>query len=790
MTLTQRRNRWVVQLGAVGLAAVLTVSGGVGLLLAQSPLAAPTNLMGDALSESAIELSWQDNAADETAYRIERSPFNSLRWEEIASLEADTTRYVDADLPCNTSYFYRARAYRATDETYSPYTVLINAVTGACPPSDVQPFSDTFSTPSLRPGWRFYDPSEALGPPAARATLTLTGTNAEISIPGGYPHDLWREPDNLAPRLLQATPNTDFALEARFESVPSTRYQLQGIIVQETDSIFLRMGTFYTGSSLNAFAAYINGPVGRNPINLPITGVTDQIFLRVIRTGDDWNFLYSADGLTWTSAGTFNEPMRVTEVGFYAGNSFDPPPSFRASADYFLNLADPIRDTDGFGEAPPPPPDLPEGLSAEVADDQVRVTWDETSLSRGQYLIERAANPDAGWDQIDAADVGETSYADTSVSCGLSYVYRIRALRDDDGRMSPYSEPVPVETAPCVDDPDSPTIDVYYADEADTLTFGQIGNPARWLNVLGNVSDPDGLASVTYAFNGGLAETLPLGPDTIRLVYPGDFNIELDRFSIPSGRYVVQIQAEDTTGAVAYRNVTIDYTDSNVWPIPYSIDWREVENITDVAQVIDGVWELTPEGLHIVKTGYDRLVAMGQDSWQGNFEAVLTFSVHDGPLHSASGMVLGWTGHEGTDRPRTRWPLEALAWLNSSSNSFLERITTFPGTVWAQLPVPDGTLDVSYTLRARTERIGNGISRVAQRMWRSDQPEPETWDISADVPSHDGSLLLVTHLTDVTFHTIDIMPLQTDRPPTPPTPLPTITPRAPVATPSPTPPPG
>jgi hypothetical protein len=58
----------------------------------------------------------------------------------------------------------------------------------------------------------------------------------------------------------------------------------------------------------------------------------------------------------------------------------------------------------------------------------------------------------------------------------------------------------------CANDPGSPTIDVYRVAEASTLYVRRIGNPALWLNVIGNVSGVDGLDSVTYSFNDGLAQ--------------------------------------------------------------------------------------------------------------------------------------------------------------------------------------------------------------------------------------------------------------------------------------------
>jgi hypothetical protein len=272
---------------------------------------------------------------------------------------------------------------------------------------------------------------------------------------------------------------------------------------------------------------------------------------------------------------SFTQPLLVTEVGFFAGNH-DPSPPYRGSVDYFMNLASPVADTDGVGADSPAPPDSPVGLQSVPGEGQIALTWDAArDVDTGEYLIERTTNADLeAWTEVARVAVGETGYQDATVGCDLNYQYRIRVYRAEDGRFSPYSDQVEAPAGACSYDPAGPVILVFYVDDQDVLSFGRIGNPARWLNVLGNITDPDGIESVTYVLDGGLERPVPLGPDDLRLEYPGDFNIELDRFALENGRHSVLIKATDTTGAVTYRPLTVDYTNENVWPIPYSVDFR------------------------------------------------------------------------------------------------------------------------------------------------------------------------------------------------------------------------
>src|SRR6266436_2279722 len=74
---------------------------------------APTNLAASAVSSSEIDLSWQDNSTNETAFKVQRS-LNGSSFSEIASLGANVTSYSDTGLAASTKYYYRVRSYNNT----------------------------------------------------------------------------------------------------------------------------------------------------------------------------------------------------------------------------------------------------------------------------------------------------------------------------------------------------------------------------------------------------------------------------------------------------------------------------------------------------------------------------------------------------------------------------------------------------------------------------------------------------------------------------------------------------
>ncbi|MEL6537425.1 MAG: PHB depolymerase family esterase, partial [Bacteroidota bacterium] len=80
-----------------------------------TPIATPTNLAAIAQGEDAIDLSWTDNASNETAYRVERSANGSGPFATIANLGANASSYSDTGLMASTTYFYRVVASNGTD---------------------------------------------------------------------------------------------------------------------------------------------------------------------------------------------------------------------------------------------------------------------------------------------------------------------------------------------------------------------------------------------------------------------------------------------------------------------------------------------------------------------------------------------------------------------------------------------------------------------------------------------------------------------------------------------------
>ncbi|MDF0717303.1 BspA family leucine-rich repeat surface protein, partial [Muricauda sp. 334s03] len=304
---------------------------------------------------------------------------------------------------------------------------------------------------------------------------------------------------------------------------------------------------------------------------------------------------------------------------------------------------------------------------------------------------------------------------------------------------------------------DGPIVDIWYGD---TQAYGNNGIPQAWCNILGHVSDEDGsISTFEYTLNGGTPVALSIGPDNRRLLASGDFNIDLNVEDLVPGANTVEITAIDNDANTTTKTVTINYTDGLVWPNPYSIDWSTLNDITevnDVSHVVDGKFELTPDGIRTSEPGYDRLIAIGNHTWD-NYEALVPITIHDMPGGAGVGVLLRWKGHTDTpvncDQPKCGYePLGDIAWYRPGRLEFYEGNNA------------SRTLsnEVTYMLRTSVETNAlTGESLYRLKVWEQGTTEPIAWDLEHTSNTSDeqqGSLMLISHLADVTFGDVTVTP--------------------------------
>ncbi|MCU7878040.1 MAG: DNRLRE domain-containing protein [Candidatus Thiodiazotropha sp. (ex Lucinoma borealis)] len=91
---------------------------------------APSGLLATTAGSDSINLSWSDNADNETQYVIERS-LDAAAWTSAATLNANTSGYTDPNLNAATTYYYRVKADNGAGS--SAYSNVSQATTDDAP---------------------------------------------------------------------------------------------------------------------------------------------------------------------------------------------------------------------------------------------------------------------------------------------------------------------------------------------------------------------------------------------------------------------------------------------------------------------------------------------------------------------------------------------------------------------------------------------------------------------------------------------------------------------------------
>jgi len=118
-----------------------------------SSLGAPSDLSAQAASETEIQLTWSDNASNETGFMLERKT-DVINYAEISTLAANTNNYLDTGLDSLTTYTYRVRA--VDDSSTSDYSNEASATTQNTTGGSTGPNTDKIIA-GYFPSWGIYN---------------------------------------------------------------------------------------------------------------------------------------------------------------------------------------------------------------------------------------------------------------------------------------------------------------------------------------------------------------------------------------------------------------------------------------------------------------------------------------------------------------------------------------------------------------------------------------------------------------------------------------------------------
>jgi len=347
------------------------------------PLDTPTGVTAIAVSESSINVSWNDIAQDVEGFIVERAATGGTAAADWTAVnDADTNTYNDTNLSPQTNYFYRVMAYSGNIK--SNYSAVVNATT------------------------------QAIGTPAAPSGFTaavLSSSSIRLT---------WTDNSNN---------ETGFILE--YSTGNSNWTQLTSSNVTTYDHTGCTAGTLYSyrvrayngaGQSTDVTVSATTQqviPVAPSNLSASVQSSSRIILTWADNSSNEQGFIleYSVDNNNWTQLTSSN----VT--------SFDHTGLLPATLYYYrvraYNSAGSSTNVTVSTTTQQAVPAAPSNLSASVQlSSRIILTWTDNSSNEQGFILEYSLDNN-NWTQLTSANV--TTYDHTGLTASTTYNYRVRA---------------------------------------------------------------------------------------------------------------------------------------------------------------------------------------------------------------------------------------------------------------------------------------------------------------------------------------------------------------------------
>jgi hypothetical protein len=345
------------------------------------------------MSNSRIDLAWQDNSSSEISFRIERKVGAGGAYVQIEAVgpgpgSGSTLTYSNNGLGSNVTYYYRVRAYTAggssacSGEAHATTYALLGPTNLTARATSLTQINLTWTDNSRNETG--YIIERSVGDDDSWEPAVATGMDVVSYADAGL------------------TPNTTHYYRVR-------AYNATGSSAYSNVAAAATPGPPPAPSELTATA------VSMNQINLAWTdNAGNETGFKIQRrkgTSTSWSTIKTvgANVTSWSNTGLPYGTQYYYRV--YAYNS--------QGASAYANEADattlyPVAN--------------PTDLAAQaVSSSQINLTWTDNSTNESGFKIQRRKGTSTSWSTIKTVGANITSYSNTGLSAATLYHYRVRA---------------------------------------------------------------------------------------------------------------------------------------------------------------------------------------------------------------------------------------------------------------------------------------------------------------------------------------------------------------------------
>ena len=469
---------------SVTISAELAGSSRTAMLNLTSLSLTPPNDLRATVGNRVITLNWTDVATGETGYKVERFNAGTGKWIEILRGEnANQSSYIDNDVVFNSIYSYRVRAYKSGVGNGDVSNV-----------ATVTMIDTTLATPS-----------------GLTATLTTNRQGVALS----WTDNASGESGTKVERLESGA--TRWVEIARGTTPDQTSYTDNSVALNTTYSYRVRpyKSGVANGEASNIASITLPAMELSAPLNLTAVGGYRQIVVSWTNTalgasGTKVERFNAANG-RWVEIARGTSPTQTsyTDTGLLFGTTY----TYRLRA-YKSGVAtgavsDSVSATPLSNDMAPPTE-----LSATGDYGQIMLRWSDNATQESGYKVERF-NGGQWIEVLRGTAPNQTSYADTNVTEGTAYTYRVRAYQasgaDSDASNEASATALNSALAPVIDlsaSAVSGRVALSWTDRASAESGYKVermtGNSGRWIQLArGNAPDQNSYvdADVTAGTN-------------------------------------------------------------------------------------------------------------------------------------------------------------------------------------------------------------------------------------------------------------------------------------------------
>ena len=335
---------------------------------------APSNLVATAFSSSQIDLSWIDNATNESNFEIQQSPTGTANWTALTTVAENSTSYSNSGLTPNTTYYYRIRTTNAIGN--SSYTTAASATTPTGGGGGGSILVDGNSA-----DWNGISAvATASGQSMTTMRITDSGTHLFILIEGaalGPNTQLFINSDNDTATGYQSATWSNSGMDYLLEN---------GTLLKSTANT----NVWSWQAQTNAVVQYVKN--------------ASVIEISLLKTDINPNTLITVGVIDYNGATPWALVSKLPATG--------------GMAVYTLT---------GANASSIPP--APSGLAASAAStSQISLTWADNAANESNFEIQQSPTGTNNWATIVTVPANSTSHTITDLAATTTYHYRVRAI--------------------------------------------------------------------------------------------------------------------------------------------------------------------------------------------------------------------------------------------------------------------------------------------------------------------------------------------------------------------------